>query len=55
MVETNLGMTVMCGGMQKRKPYRVSLVNRSSLAGRHMLKADSMVQSINALEDLNAR
>ena len=33
----------------------MSLVNRSKLGRRHMLNADIMVQSINALPGLNAR
>ncbi|KAK9789554.1 hypothetical protein WJX73_002802 [Symbiochloris irregularis] len=39
----------------RRKPYRVTLVNRSTKGGRHMYNADTMVQRMNELPDVDAR
>ena len=40
---------------RRRRPMQLTLINRSSMGGRHMLNADTMVQKINALPDFDAR
>lgn len=39
---------------ERRKPYRVSLVNRTPLRGRHVLNMHVMLQHMDALSDLQA-
>ena len=57
IIQLTAGSLILQGwhSLQRKPPYKVTLINRSSATGRHMLNADHMVYKINQLQGLQAR